>query len=98
MRDAGVVDENVEPPEFLPHCLEEIGNALLVAHIAGMGQHLDSLSAEICCNSVKAVLISPAANEVASFVGQSAGNGQADSLGVAPVISAIFRFRGKKGF
>ena len=83
MRDAGVVDEHVESAEFLPHCLEEIGDAFLVAHIAGMRQHLDSLFGKIYFKSVKPLLISPADNEVAAFVGKSAGNRQSDALGCA---------------
>jgi len=83
MRDAGVVDEHVESAEFLPHCLEEIGDAFLVTHIAGMRQHLDSLFGKIYFKSVKPLLISPADNEVAAFLRQSACNGQADSLSCA---------------
>ena len=80
VRDAGIVDENVESAESLAHSLEQIGHALLGAYIAGVGKDRNPLALELLLRALKLKRIPAAEDQIAAFIGQGLRNCQPDAL------------------
>src|SRR5262249_49731374 len=83
MADAGVVDKNIEAAEVLADCFEQIGDALLIADIAGVNQNSDALAGEFFLNECKAQGVASAEDKITALFRQSMGDRKTDALGCA---------------
>lgn len=83
VRDAGVVDENVETWELAASSAEECVDGVRIADVAGMSQHANFLTGEFPAETLECGLIAGGQNHVAAFRGEGASDGEADAAGGA---------------
>jgi len=89
VRDAGVVDEDIESLEVATDGAEAIVDRLRVAKVAGVGEDLDFYGREFPANATEGGFVAAGDDQIAAC----AGEGEADAA-VPPVTRASWLRRG----
>jgi hypothetical protein len=81
--DAGVVDEDIKALELASEDAEQIVDRLRIAHLTGVHEDLNLCRSQFPADAAQGLLIAAGYNQIATFGGQRAGDGQSHAAGGA---------------
>jgi hypothetical protein len=83
VRDARVIDEDIEALELAARRAEEGVDGVRVADVARMGEDFDPWGSQFPADFRERFLVACGEDQVAGFAGEFASDGQADAAGGA---------------